>query len=526
MSPVPALIGGSDTEVHIRPDPEDGRSLAERAAMIPPRLQVLVGMGPAPGTECPGFARYLAACRDGPVGERDGDVDLALEIALGRARPGLAAERYPGAAPVAAQQDIALGLGLHQGIAAAGLGIGVVLVGADEERCLLFDHARAGRTLGAAAGLAHRAIDLGIGGEGLQFVRAADRPLDMPGMVHPRHSQRGFTLRRGAPVAGVGRAARLGEHHIDIVVAAQPLLVDFIGFVFGPVDGVRALAGGTDGTRRGLRHARRAPRPRLADDHVGRAGGDDAAMCGHVADARGHLSAHVHGGAALDDHVGRPDAGAFVGDPRLRHEGRDHRRLAGDHRAADMRYRRRARRDHRAGMHVGYAGGGGQGAGLRRGCPQESLAAAPRLVMRNRAGRAFAPPPEAIPFSGHDRGAPAMPLIWLSALCAAIMVLLLVLGERTLPLLGDDRELAARLYKTVFMLLGTGIVVGLVPVGARWLAGFFRARAAGSAGQDGVFGAWAQFVTRHDIPGLMERAGPVLAGLVGIGGIVLAVVIW
>jgi len=119
-----------------------------------------------------------------------------------------------------------------------------------------------------------------------------------------------------------------------------------------------------------------------------------------------------------------------------------------------------------------------------------------------------------------------MPLIWLSAICAAIMVLLLVLGERTLPLLGDDRELAARLYKTVFMLLGTGIVVGLVPVGARWLAGFFRARAAGSAGQDGVFGAWAQFVTRHDIPGLMERAGPVLAGLVGIGGIVLAAVIW
>ena len=119
-----------------------------------------------------------------------------------------------------------------------------------------------------------------------------------------------------------------------------------------------------------------------------------------------------------------------------------------------------------------------------------------------------------------------MPLIWLSAICAAIMVLLLVLGERTLPLMGGDREVAARLYKTVFMVLITGIVAGLVPAGARGLARFLRARVEALAGQDGMFGAVAQFVTRHDLPGLMERAGPVLAVLVGIGGIVLAVVIW
>lgn len=51
-----------------------------------------------------------------------------------------------------------------------------------------------------------------------------------------------------------------------------------------------------------------------------------------------------------------------------------------------------------------------------------------------------------------------MPLIWLSALCAAIMVILLVPGARTLPLPGGARDLAARLYKTVFMVLATGIV--------------------------------------------------------------------
>jgi hypothetical protein len=41
-------------------------------------------------------------------------------------------------------------------------------------------------------------------------------------------------------------------------------------------------------------------------------------------------------------------------------------------------------------MHVGDAGGGGQGAGLRRGGSRTRLAAAPRLVMRNRAGPVLA----------------------------------------------------------------------------------------------------------------------------------------
>lgn len=119
-----------------------------------------------------------------------------------------------------------------------------------------------------------------------------------------------------------------------------------------------------------------------------------------------------------------------------------------------------------------------------------------------------------------------MPLARLSALCAAILVLLLVLGERTLPLMGGDRELAGRLYKAVFMVLIAGIVAGIAPAGTRGLAGVLRARAEASAGQDGIFADWAQFVIRQDIPGRMVRAGPALAALVGIGGIGLALHLW
>lgn len=119
-----------------------------------------------------------------------------------------------------------------------------------------------------------------------------------------------------------------------------------------------------------------------------------------------------------------------------------------------------------------------------------------------------------------------MPLIWLSALCAVIMVVLPVPGERTLPLPGGDRDLAARLYKTVFMVLATGIVAGVIPAGSRELARFLRARGADLAGQDGIFAARGRVVTRHDIPGLPDAVAPWLAAALGLAGLVLAAVIW
>lgn len=110
-----------------------------------------------------------------------------------------------------------------------------------------------------------------------------------------------------------------------------------------------------------------------------------------------------------------------------------------------------------------------------------------------------------------------MPLIWLSAICAVLIVVLLVLGERTLPLFGGDRALAERAYKTVFMLLITGVVSGLLPAVFRHFADFARARAAASDAYPNLLRVAVNF---------FETAGPWFAAMVGIGGLVLAVHIW
>lgn len=116
--------------------------------------------------------------------------------------------------------------------------------------------------------------------------------------------------------------------------------------------------------------------------------------------------------------------------------------------------------------------------------------------------------------------------IWMSFACVGIMAILLILGERTLPLFGDDRELAARVYKSVFMLLGVGIVAGVIHSGAHYLAGFLRAQVEGISGQEGFFASWGMFVTRHNIPGMFEGIAPWLAGIIGASGVALAIVIW
>ena len=67
------------------------------------------------------------------------------------------------------------------------------------------------------------------------------------------------------------------------------------------------------------------------------------------------------------------------------------------------------------------------------------------------------------------------------AACFAIMMLLVALGESTLPLFGGDRELAARVYKTVFVALSAGTVAGVAPAGMTKLADFGR----GQVGESG-----------------------------------------
>ena len=119
-----------------------------------------------------------------------------------------------------------------------------------------------------------------------------------------------------------------------------------------------------------------------------------------------------------------------------------------------------------------------------------------------------------------------MRMIWLSAVCAVMIVVLLVVGERTLPLLGGDRVFAARVYKTVFMVLISGFVAGVIPAGSRILARFLRARSEGLSDEEGFFAAWGRFVTRNDIPGLFEVVGLWLAAAVGVAGMVMALFIW
>lgn len=54
--------------------------------------------------------------------------------------------------------------------------------------------------------------------------------------------------------------------------------------------------------------------------------------------------------------------------------------------------------------------------------------------------------------------------------CFGIIVLLLILGQSTLPLFGGDTEQAARVYKTTFMALGAGGVAGTAVWGMRVMA--------------------------------------------------------
>lgn len=114
-----------------------------------------------------------------------------------------------------------------------------------------------------------------------------------------------------------------------------------------------------------------------------------------------------------------------------------------------------------------------------------------------------------------------MKLLWLSALCALVMVLILVSGERTLPLFDGDRDLAGRVTMAALMVLSGGILAGLVPVGMRVLARLLRGRMdhAGEA----AAGHW---MVRLDLPGLFEAAAPWAALGMGLGGVGLAVAIW
>ena len=74
-------------------------------------------------------------------------------------------------------------------------------------------------------------------------------------------------------------------------------------------------------------------------------------------------------------------------------------------------------------------------------------------------------------------------MILFGIICMGIMTVLLLLGESTLPLFGGDRELAARVYKTVFMGLSAWTVAGMSVFMMGVLSEFGRAQVAEQGGE-------------------------------------------
>lgn len=66
----------------------------------------------------------------------------------------------------------------------------------------------------------------------------------------------------------------------------------------------------------------------------------------------------------------------------------------------------------------------------------------------------------------------SQPMVIFGVACLTIMMILLVLGESTLPLFGGDRERAGRFYATTFMLLSAWTVAGLAVLGMQVMRRF------------------------------------------------------
>lgn len=113
--------------------------------------------------------------------------------------------------------------------------------------------------------------------------------------------------------------------------------------------------------------------------------------------------------------------------------------------------------------------------------------------------------------------APQVRLIHISLFCCAVLVVILALGEATLPLFGGDRALAGRVYKTGFMVLITGVVAGLVPAMFGWLARFGRAQMARYDAPP----AFLQFALL-----VFDKTPPFVVALITLGGLWSAVDIW
>lgn len=112
-------------------------------------------------------------------------------------------------------------------------------------------------------------------------------------------------------------------------------------------------------------------------------------------------------------------------------------------------------------------------------------------------------------------------------LLAAFVVLLTliglsVLGERTLPLFGGNRDLAGRVYKTLFVGLGSGMLSLATPALVTGLIGRLRALFTRIEAK----GAIADAILRDRALDQAQTAGFVLMALFAIAGVIAAVLVW
>lgn len=101
------------------------------------------------------------------------------------------------------------------------------------------------------------------------------------------------------------------------------------------------------------------------------------------------------------------------------------------------------------------------------------------------------------------------------------MILLSLLGERILPLFGGNRELAARIYKVIFILLGTGVVIFVTP----FLVSNFVERARFVIAAGGSKSDFATILLGNNIPHIAHIVGYSLMGVFAFGGVIATIMI-
>lgn len=112
-------------------------------------------------------------------------------------------------------------------------------------------------------------------------------------------------------------------------------------------------------------------------------------------------------------------------------------------------------------------------------------------------------------------------------LLAAFVVLLTliglsVLGERTLSLFGGNRDLAGRVYKTLFVGLGSGMLSLAAPALVTGFIGRLRSLFTRIEAK----GAIADAILRDRALDQAQTAGFVLMALFAIAGVIAAVLVW